>query len=365
VLSPLVCILAFALALWRHCSYAEASPSARRWLNGQMMFHLVGPDRRRALAIPLMNWWRLRWRPDVLHIQGYTTTLLFAIEWAHGHGIPIVYEEHQTPDARFNWWRGFKESVNKADIVVAVSDTSAQALRDVCGITQTIVVRSPLLPDPVATGWRSPDKKHQDCDSDRLYCTTVARLTEAKGLTYLLDAIVQVKMTHPNASFRVYGEGGLRRELIAHADELGLDGESIFVGPFTSHEELAGIMDQTDVFVLSSILEGQPLAVVEAMSYGRPIVSTSVGGIPELIVNGSNGLLCAPANSKELAEKICLLLDDPDLRDRLGEAARETYVAAPFQPAALCRHFNEIYRQAQRMDARSRTNGQDLVPDVS
>ena len=99
--------------------------------------------------------------------------------------------------------------------------------------------------------------------------------------------------------------------------------KDIFVGAFTSREELSRIMAGTDIFLMSSILEGQPLGVVEAMAYGCPIVTTAVGGIPELIQDGVNGLLCPPEDPQCLAEKIKLMLDDdPALRQRLGTAAR-------------------------------------------
>lgn len=340
---PLIYLLAGGLFLLRRCSWRQGLTSAHGWLRGQLL-RLVGPDRQKPLARMLLNWWRWRWRPELLHIQGYTSNLLFVIDWAHTKEIPVVYEEHQTPDARLDWWQDFHKSINKAATVVAVSETSAQALQAVCGVTRPIVVRSPLLPDPIASGWTKNGRLLQSDKPVRV--TTVARLVVAKGLTYLLQAIAQVKLTHPAVQFRVYGDGPLRQELLVYARQLGLDGESIFVGPFTSREELSQIMAQTDLFVMSSILEGQPLSVVEAMSYGCPIVTTAVGGIPELINDGVNGLLCKPADPGCLAEKIRLLIEDPALRSRLGLAARQSYEHGSFQPASVCDHFISIYQRA-------------------
>jgi glycosyltransferase involved in cell wall biosynthesis len=284
----------------------------------------------------------LYWRPDLLHIQGYSSTLLFVIEWAHAKGLPVVYEEHQTPDPRFNWWKDFEKVINKADMVVAVSEKSAEALSTVCGVTRPIVVRNPLLPDPVASGWQKDAGPHQS--DGPLFVSTVARLDVTKGLEYLLEAIVLVKQLHPATQFRVYGDGHLRQELLSYAASLGLNGDEIFVGAFTTRKELSNIMANTDIFVMSSVLEGQPLGVVEAMAYGCPIVATSVGGIPELIINGFNGLLCGPRDPECLAHKICTLIEDPDLRVRLGQAARRSYEQGPFQPASVCDHFISIYK---------------------
>lgn len=352
--SPLIYVLAGALFLRRRCSWEQALSSAHDWLRGQLLVHLlgrvIGLERYQTLAHLLLTWWRWRWRPDLLHIQGYTSTLLFVIEWAHAHKIPVVYEEHQTPDAQFNWWQGFQQSINKATTVVAVSEKSAEALRTVCGVTRPIVVRNPLLPDPMALGWHRNGKSCTADDPIRV--TTVARLVVAKGLTYLLEAIAQVRAIYPNAQFKVYGDGPLREELLAYAEQLGLDGNAIFVGAFTRREELSQIMAHTDIFVMSSILEGQPLGMVEAMAYSCPIVVTAVGGIPELIQDGVNGLLCQPGDSACLAQKICALIEAPALRLRLAQAARQAYEYGPFQPAAVCNHFNLIYQEALQQGRR-------------
>ncbi len=358
--TPLTFVLAAGLSLFGHRSWQQARVSANGWVHGQLLTHLIGPDRWQSLGRLLLNWWKLRWQPDLLHIQGYTTTLLFAIDWAYARQMPVVYEEHQTPDAQFDWWQGFQHSINKATIVVAVSEKSAEGLRSICGVTRPIVVRSPLLPDPAASGWQANGDRQGRAMP--LQVTSTARLAVAKGLTYLCEAIAQVKMTHPTVQFRVYGDGDMRQELLAYAKKLGLDGNAIFVGPYTSRQELSRIMKDTDIFVMSSILEGQPLSLVEAMAYGRPIVTTTVGGIPELITDGANGLLCAPADPACLAQKLRVLLDQPELRDRLGHAARQTYEQGPFQPTAVCNYFEKVYQEALQQGQNPASDDQTLVP---
>ena len=177
----------------------------------------------------------------------------------------------------------------------------------------------------------------------------MARLVVPKGLKYLLEAIVQVKALHPHTQFPVHGAGPLRQELLAYTDELGLDGKQIFVGAF-NHQELGSIMSKTDLFVMSSFLEGQPLAIVEAMAYACPIVTTSVGGVAELIEDEVNGLLCEPGDPGCLAQKICALIQDPVLRKRLGEAARKSYVQGPYQPAAVAGQSLLLYQDVLRQN---------------
>jgi glycosyltransferase involved in cell wall biosynthesis len=339
--TPLIYILASILVVVRRQPWEQSLTSARNW----MRQHLVSqfePDERQPFIRFLLNWWRFWWKPDLIHIHGYTSDLLFVIDWAYSKKIPVVYEEHQTPDAQFDWWQDFKKSINKASVVVAVSEISAKALREVAGVTQPIEVAYYMVPDPMAAGWVADSRSGMSDEEIRI--STPARLYITKGLTYLLDAIVQVKAFHPNVQFRVYGDGPLHEELLAYAEQLGLDGKQIFVGAFTSREELSQIMAKTDIFVLSSILEGLPIALLEAMSYGRPVVVTPVGGIPEAIEDGVNGLLCAPRDPECLAQKICCLIEDPGLRLKLGRAARKTYEQGPFNPIAVCNQHISIYQ---------------------
>jgi len=341
-LRPLIWLLALAVWAARRRPWPQALASAQGWLRGLLWARLTGPDRREALARLLLRWWRWRWRPDVLHIHGYTSFLPFVLDWTYARRIPAVYEEHQTPDPQFNWWERFKRSINKAPVVLAVSDESARMLREFCGVTRPIVAMTPIVADPAAAGWRPGPLAGA---GRPLQVTTIARLEENKGLPYLLEAAAQVRRAHPAAEFRVYGAGSLREALLAHAVRLGLPGERIFAGPF-DHADLPGIMAQTDVFLLSSIIEGLPVALVEAMAYGRAILVTAVGGNANVIEHAVNGLLCPAKDPACLAKHLAALLADAALRARLGAAARLAYEQGRFHPEAVCERFLAVYRQA-------------------
>lgn len=338
LLSPFAYLLAAPLAIARRQAYAAALASSKGRI-ASALGKLIQPDRRRPYIRWILDRLRRDWNPEVLHVQGYTSNLLFVNEWADEKGVALVYEEHQTPDPRFGWWTSFGESVNKATRVVAVSEISAEALRTVCGITRPIVVRSPLLEDPISPGWRRTGSR----ETGAIRIVAVARLYVTKGLGYLLEAVAEIAKDHPGVELRIHGDGLLRDELHAQARGLGLDADSIFAGPFRK-EQLRDIMAEADLFAMPSILEGQPLALVEAMAFGCPIVVTKVGGIPELIVHGENGLLCEPANVPELTACIRRMIEDPTLRERLGAAARASYEQGPYQPGALSRQLSEIYR---------------------
>lgn len=338
---PLIILLGFFVSIFRRRTLRKSFTSAWNWMRDKLVSRFE-PSRRQPFIRLYLEWWRLRWHPDLIHIHGYTSDLLFVIDWAHAKKIPVIYEEHQTPDPQFDWWQDFKNTINKASTVIAVSEKSAKGLRDVCGVTQPIEVAYYMVPDPVAEGWKEATKSANG--NGAVQVTTNARLYVTKGLNYLLEAIKQVKAVHPSTEFRVYGDGELRDELLAYAEKLGLDGNEIFVGTYTSRAELDRIMSQTDIFVLSSILEGLPISLLEAMSYGRAVVVTPAGGSAEAIQDGVNGLLCEPRDPDCLAQKICTLIEDPDLRMVFGREARKSYEQGPFYPTAVYNRHIGIYQ---------------------
>lgn len=340
-LSPLTLAFGVAVSLLKRRPFVSAWTSAYNFLKGKIMDSVVGRDYRNVLGPILLDWWRSRWKADLYHVHGYTNTSLFTVEWAHSKNIPVVYEEHTTPDPQFNWWKGFEKTINLADRVIAVSEKSSQGLREICGVTRPIVIEGPPVPNPFPSDWK---KNYSDHLRNQFTITSLARLHMPKGLTYFLDAAAIVRRKHPYVDFKVYGDGELRDKLLAKAEGLGLNGKEIFPGTITNRDELKRIMQNTDIFLMSSVLEGQPLAVVEAMAYGCPIVATNVGGIPELIQDNVNGLLCPPKNPECLAEKIERLLSDTALRERLGREARKSYEQSPFEAKSVSENFTSMYR---------------------
>ncbi len=349
-LTPLSWVLAAAVWLLRRRAWDQARHSARSWLRNLILSRLLARNYYRPLSLWLLAYWKTRWRPDVLHIHGYAANLLHILPWARARGVPTVYEEHQTPDAQFDWWDGSAGMIDQATRIVAVSDKSAEGLRHVCRVSKHInVVKRPMA-DPCGeegAGEEPVRRKRQPS-----LVATVVRLVEAKGLTYFLEAVASLRPEYPTVSFKVYGEGPLRDELLEYAKRLGLDGKEIFAGAFSTRSELDRILRLTDIFVLPSVLEGQPLALVEAMAYGCPIVATAVGGVPELIRHGVNGLLCPPGEGPPLAEAIARLLRDADLRAALGGAARASFKAGPFSPMAAAATVQAIYAEAVKIERR-------------
>lgn len=147
----------------------------------------------------------------------------------------------------------------------------------------------------------------------------VARLQEVKGHHYFIEAAANALRTRTDAHFVLVGDGPLRGEIERQAVELGIADRVHLMGDRGDVSQLVGAFD---LLVLSSLHEGLPNAVMEAMSAGVPVVATSVGGTKELITDGETGYLAPPENSPALADRIVFALGDEAHRDDIVSAAR-------------------------------------------
>lgn len=149
---------------------------------------------------------------------------------------------------------------------------------------------------------------------------TIGRLEPEKGQRYFIEAAKLVLEKMPKVKFLIIGEGTLKKELQDYAAKLGIVDCITFLGLRKDIYTLLSIMD---IFVLPSLYEGFGIAILEAMSACLPVVASNVGGIPEVIVDGQTGFLVKPANPKDLADKILLLLNNKDMRLAIGQRARK------------------------------------------
>jgi glycosyltransferase involved in cell wall biosynthesis len=168
---------------------------------------------------------------------------------------------------------------------------------------------------------------------------TVGRLTEVKHQDLLIRAFGRVREELPDAHLLLVGDGPLMDELRALATSLGLSKHTHFVGYQAQPERYLQLMD---VFVLSSRFEGMPLAVLEAWAAGVPVVASHVGGLPELIDDGQNGLLFPPGDEGALKESICKILVDLNFARQLREAGSQ-HVTSEFSLSRMARNYHGHY----------------------
>jgi glycosyltransferase involved in cell wall biosynthesis len=177
--------------------------------------------------------------------------------------------------------------------------------------------------------------------SDLLILGAVGRLEIAKGFSVLIEALSLLRAEFPQVLVAIAGDGSLRASLQERAQRLAVDDRVSFLG-FQTDVNL--FLDACDVFVLPSLSEALPFALLEAMSHALPAAGSAVGGVPEVIVPGHTGFLFPPHDVIGLASALRPLLASSSLRRRLGAAGRERIVKY-FQEAQMVRKTIDVYRQ--------------------
>lgn len=167
----------------------------------------------------------------------------------------------------------------------------------------------------------------------------VGRLSDEKGVNYLIEAASMLKKISIDFKIAIVGDGQKKNELISLANSKGLDSEIIFAG---FQKDIEKWIPAFDVFVLPSLTEGTPMALLEAMSMGVPVIASAVGGVPSVLDHEVNGLLVEPGDSKALYKNIKRLLYDPLLRKKLVYEAISTIVER-FDSSVWCRTIENEY----------------------
>jgi len=168
-------------------------------------------------------------------------------------------------------------------------------------------------------------KQELGFNPDDIAIVSVGRLYARKGLFTLVDSMPAVAKRFPNVKFIVSGKGQSDEmlKLTAYAEKIGVRDNLVFTGYYPD-KKLPLLYQAADVFAFSTFYEHHPFAVLEALSTGLPVVTTRVGGIPETIQNGKNGLLVEPFKPAQFADRILYLLEHPAEAKEMGALARKT-----------------------------------------
>lgn len=176
-------------------------------------------------------------------------------------------------------------------------------------------------------------------DHDEVLVATVANYRAAKGYPDLLEAARLVTAREPKIRFAAVGQGPDEQTIAARHRELGLAERFVLLG---YRPDALRIVAACDIFVLASRHEGLPVALMEALTLGRPVVATAVGGVPGAVSDGVEGRLVAPARPDLLAEAIVALARDPACRQRMSVAAARR--GREFDISAAVRDIEAVYR---------------------
>jgi glycosyltransferase involved in cell wall biosynthesis len=285
-------------------------------------------------------------RVSVLHTHLFESGVIGRIAAWHARvPVTITHEHGRTLWKR--WYHRLFErlAVGGTDLRIAVSEDilSRRVNLEHTPKSKMRIVFNAVDPAPFKIDDGRRRAKRMELGLDNCFVVgTVGRLVEAKSYDLLLDVALEVCAERPDVRFVLVGDGPLADDLKTLWASRGLKDRVLFLG---ARADIGALMAAMDLYVITSKEEGLPLALIEAMMSSRPIVSTAVGGIPDTLTGGLDGVLVEPGSKDALAAAITALVDDPERRRRLGENARKTAIAR-FSPRKILAELEAIYTEA-------------------
>jgi glycosyltransferase involved in cell wall biosynthesis len=277
--------------------------------------------------------------PDLVH--AFTSRAHGLARLGLPKGLPLVVSRLVSFPAGRGWFSGWKYRRGVA-AYSAVSRSAADALV-AAGVPLSKIRRIPtaLPPLPAVTRSRAELRDALGLSSSGLVIGTVSHLAEGKGFSFLLQAAAALLSQFQNLEVCLVGDGPARASLESEAARVGLNYRLKLPGRATTALAVAEALSALDVFVLPSLSEGLPTAVLEAMAAGTPVVASAVGGLPELITDRVNGRLVPSGKVPPLAQALRELLESPGERQRLATAAHASL--DPYRPETVVTAYEELY----------------------
>ncbi|WBS04480.1 glycosyltransferase family 4 protein [Pseudoduganella sp. SL102] len=230
--------------------------------------------------------------------------------------------------------RWIRHTLRRSSAVVTLSESWARFLREFApGANVVVIPNSVQLPAVTV---------RPDVAPNILF---LGRAEQRKGIFDLLRAVRDLAAVIPEVKLVIGGDGDLDA-VVRAAEELGIR-QHVDIAGWMGGEEKARRLEEAMVFCLPSHDEGLPMAMLEAMAAGLPVVVTPVGGIPEAIVHGDNGMLVPPGQPAELAAVLGEVLRNKELRNRLGARARQT-IETRFGTAVVLDQLSHLYDELAR-----------------
>lgn len=305
--------------------------------------HIV-PVRKKNLPFDLLRFAKFlrAERCGVVHSHMFWANLYTAIAAAIARVPVVVTSEHGRNEWKNAWHRWAERSLISriADKRLCVSEDILKCRRDVDGVPESLLE---VLPN----GTRIPEVRERR-RSDETVIGTVGRLVAAKDYPTLVESVAILLSRGYRLRTEIVGDGPERETILRAVKAAQVEEHVSLVG---YQDNIGEWLSRWTVFVSSSIREGQPVALLEAMAHGLPCVATAVGGVPDTIREGAEGLLVPPRRADMLADAIAGLLDDQDRMHALGRAARQR-VIDDFSIDAVARRCVELYEEILRSTVR-------------
>lgn len=282
-------------------------------------------------------------RPDVVHVMTPDPGAVMLIRAAHESGIPIVYQEVGIPFHPPGFEEVYERFARVLPLCAGVAALSPLLAQELLRVVPQVTSADVL---PLITQDHNGTRP-RNISSARVAFGFAGRLEYLKGPLQLLDAFRIAHQTQPEIEVKFAGDGSQRKEILDISRRLGLAEKCNLVGVYRSLKERSQFMHDIDVFVLPSLTEGTPNAIIEAMSHSKPIIATSVGGVPD-VVTDEVGILVQPNDVKALSSAMCRLAGNPKLRQAMGLAARKRYeqfFTSPVVLPLLIEYYERVMRK--------------------
>ena len=290
---------------------------------------------------------------DLIHTHGYFADII-GIPASKMLGLPQISTCHGFISNDMNlkiYNRLDKYSLRFCEKVIAVSEEiKKHLLRNGVKESKIVVIQNAVQNSYGETNIlenRIEKRRLLSIEDNEFIIGYLGRLSKEKGVQYLIDAGLILKEKDEAVRILIIGDGPKREELESLAKEKGLEKEIIFTG---FQNDVEKWLPALDVFVLSSLTEGTPMALLEAMAAGIPVIATSVGGVPNVIENGVNGILTNAADSKALADKIMTLMHNPSIGKKMVDKGVET-IEKQYNVYQWCRKIEAQYDLLRRKNS--------------
>jgi L-malate glycosyltransferase len=293
----------------------------------------------------------IEWRPNIVHTHRYKENCLAGLAAAMAGNRPLIVQTVHGIHEGLKGWQQFKMGCYSLLDGFVTGHVAGGAIGVSAEIADCLKTRFPRVPvacihngiscvTPAPCG--TTTRKELDIPDNAFVVGMVGRLTPIKGLEYLLRALQPLVQEPDSPPIRaiVIGRGPLRPQLESLAGHLGIHRSVCFLG---ERHDVQTLLPLLDLFVLPSLHEGIPMALLEAMAAGCPVVASQVGGIPEVVRQGIEGTLVPSGNVAALTKAIEDLRSSPERRTQYGIAGRER-VLTEFSIASTASRTKAFYR---------------------
>ncbi len=292
------------------------------------------------------------WRPDVVHAHDWLVAHP-AIALAEHFDVPLISTVHATEAGRHSGWVAGRISrqvhaleswlVHESDSLITCSASMSDEITELFGpgLAETRVIRNGID----ATLWPFAKRKPRSGPAKLLY---LGRLEYEKGVHEAIAAMPRIRRTHPGTTLTIAGDGTQQDWLIEQARKHKVLKAIDFVGR-VGHDQLVGLLHDADAAVLPSHYEPFGIVALEAAATGAPLVTSSVGGLGEAVIDGETGMSFPPRDVAALAAAVRTVLDDPAAAQRRAVAARER-LTSDFDWATVAAETAQVYLAAKRRE---------------